>query len=152
MSKFHLAQLNIARLLAPLEDPRIAEFVSNFARVNQLAEESPGFIWRLQDDKGNALSYQAFEDPLIISNLSVWENLDTLRDFVYRGVHREFLGRRKEWFHHLGEAAVVLWWLEENKLPTLEDGLERLQRLREIGPSPQAFSFSKTFLPESLQS
>lgn len=142
-----LAQINVGRLLAPQDDPRLAEFVDNLDSINALAERSPGFIWRLQDDSGNALSYQAFDDPLLLTNMSVWADLQSLRHFVYETQHRAFLRRRKEWFELLGQPYLALWWVPHGHRPTLAEAAAKLALLRERGPSAAAFNFSKTFAP-----
>ncbi|TQV68162.1 DUF3291 domain-containing protein [Exilibacterium tricleocarpae] len=149
---YHLAQINVGQLLAPQDDPRLAEFVDNLDRINALAERSPGFIWRLQDDSGNALSYQAFDDPELLSNLSVWADVQSLRSFVYHTQHKAFVMRRKEWFHLLGKPYLALWWIPAGHIPTLQEGVERLKLLREAGATPKAFNFSKIFSPEEEMS
>jgi hypothetical protein len=144
-SERHLAQLNIARLLAPLDDPRIADFVENLERINGLGDASPGFVWRLQTEEGDATAVRAYEDELVIINLTVWESIDALADFVYRTTHREFLRRRREWFEQMVEAHLVLWWVPAGHRPSVTEAVARLDRLRRDGPSPQAFTFRHPF-------
>jgi hypothetical protein len=141
----HLAQLNIGRLRAPLDDPQIADFQAQLAPVNALAEAAPGFVWRLQDAQtGDATSFRPFEgDPLMMINCSVWESLEALWDFVYRTVHLDSMRRRREWFHRLAEAYTVLWWVPAGHLPTVGEALDRLARLRTDGPGPEAFTFAQ---------
>jgi hypothetical protein len=146
----HLAQLNIGRLLAPLDDPRIADFVDNLESVNALAEASPGYVWRLQDEHGDATSIRAFEDELMILNLTVWESVETLADFVYRTGHVDFLRRRREWFEGAVEATTCLWWIPEGTTPEVPDAIARLEHLRAVGPSPTAFTFRHRFEPDGL--
>lgn len=143
-----LAQLNIAKTRYPLDAPEISEFVDNLERVNSIAESSQGFIWRLQDESGDATSIRAFDDPDIIVNLSVWESVDALRDFMYRTVHRDFLRRRREWFHVPSEPTYVLWWVEDGHLPDIEEAGARLDHLRKHGETPHAFSLRHEFTPE----
>lgn len=142
----HLAQINVATLVAPLDDPRVAEFVDNLERINALGDSSPGFVWRLQTDDGDATAIQAYPDPLTIVNVTVWESLDALREFVYRSDHTEFLRRRREWFE-AGGNGVALWWIRAGELPTVDDGVRRLAHLRQVGPSPYAFTFARPFDP-----
>jgi hypothetical protein len=139
-----LAQLNIATLVAPVDDPLVADFVDNLERINAAGEASPGFVWRLQDDGGDATSFRAYPDPLTIVNLTVWESIEALRSFVYRTEHVEFLRRRREWFA-AGSTGVALWWIRAGALPTLDDAVRRLAHLQRVGPSPYAFSFASPF-------
>ena len=139
-----LAQLNIARAQAPLDSPLLKEFVDNLGYINGLAENSPGFIWRLQDESGDATSIQLFDDPNFIVNLSVWESVDTLKDFIFKTHHVEFLKRRYEWFDKMEQASHVMWWVQENHVPTVQEALERLSRLRDVGDSAYAFGFHAT--------
>jgi hypothetical protein len=143
----HLAQLNVARLVAPIDDPRIDDFRTNLAPVNALAEQSPGFVWRLQDDSGDATGIRAFDDERMILNLTVWESIDALADFVYRTGHVDFLRRRREWFEAPVEAVTCLWWVEEGATPTVEDAIARLDHLRAPGATPTAFTFRTRFAP-----
>ena len=106
----HLAQLNIATLRHPIDDPRIADFVDALPLVNGAGEQTPGYVWRLQSDTGNATDIRVFDDPLVIVNLTVWESLEALKAFAYRGVHRDFFKRRAEWFVP-GSSRTALWWL-----------------------------------------
>jgi hypothetical protein len=143
---WHLAQLNIGRLRAEVDDPSIAEFMDNLDPINALAEATPGFVWRLQTDEGNATAIRAFEgDPLMVLNLSVWESIESLADFAYRSAHTPFLRRRGEWFERLREAYLVLWWIPAGTVPTVDEALARLDRLRAVGPSPDAFTFRQPF-------
>ncbi len=138
---FHLAQLNIGRLLAPIDDPRIAGFVEQLASVNALAESSPGYVWRLQTDDGDATSIHLFDDELMIVNLTVWDSIESLRAFTYATRHVDVLRRRREWFERLMEAHMVLWWIPAGTLPTPSEALERLDLLRREGPTAAAFTF-----------
>jgi hypothetical protein len=147
MVKAELAQLNVARLLAPLDDPRTAEFVAALDRVNALAEASPGFLWRLQSDSGNATDIRVEQDPLLIVNLSVWESVQALFDFTYRTAHSSILTRRRDWFEKMEAAHLVLWWVDAGHRPSLVEALGRLERLRRHGPAPEAFTFKRRFPP-----
>ena len=141
MAGLHLAQLNIARLRAPLDSPELADFVAALDPVNALADAAPGFVWRLQTDDGDATSIRAFDDDMLIVNMSVWESLDALRAYVYGSEHRAVMARRRQWFERMAEAYVVLWWVPAGHVPTVEEAKERLEALRREGPTADAFTF-----------
>jgi hypothetical protein len=141
----YLAQLNIAKAKYSLEAPEIKEFVENLEPINKLAESSNGFIWRLQDESGAATDIQAFADPNIIVNMSVWGSTDALKNFMFRTHHRDFLRRKKEWFHNIPEDSYVLWWIPINHIPTVEEALDKLEFLRSNGDTPNAFTFKSNF-------
>ena len=141
MTTWHLAQLNVARAVAPLDSPTLAEFMGALDRINALAEVSPGFVWRLQAEGGNATAVRTSDDPQFIVNLSVWSSVEALFDFVYRTAHTQVMVRRREWFDPPAEAHMVLWWIPAGHVPTVEEALERLAHLRTQGPSPHAFTF-----------
>ncbi|OZG71595.1 hypothetical protein BTA51_20160 [Hahella sp. CCB-MM4] len=146
---YYLAQINVGQLLAPQDDPRLVEFIDNLDRINSLAEQSPGFIWRLKDDSGNAMSFQVFDNPQVISNISVWKDIESLRTFVYDTQHLEFVKRRKEWFELMKRPQVALWWVPANHRPTLKEGAHKLEILETRGPSPEAFTFAQNYpIPE----
>jgi heme-degrading monooxygenase HmoA len=147
----HLAQLNVARMRAPLDDPSMADFVDNLERINKLGDASPGFVWRLQDDDGAATSYRPFDDDDIIVNLTVWESVAALRAYAYTTEHRDFLRRRREWFLPLDSPYLALWWLPEGELPTVEDAVARLAHLAERGPSERAFTFASVVEPQLVE-
>ena len=140
-SDHHLAELNIGRLRYPYGDPRAADFFNNLNRINALAERSEGFVWRLKDESGNATGITPFDDPTIIPNLSVWKGPEALEKFVWQTVHKKFYHRKGEWFQPMSEAHFVMWWIEEGHIPTPAEALERLQHLREHGPSDYAFGW-----------
>ncbi len=146
MSAHELAQLNIALMKEPLESPAMAGFVDNLERINALADRSPGFVWRLQSDDGDATSVRPLGE-LTLVNLSVWRDLESLNQFVYRSGHAEIMRRRKEWFERMGEAFVVLWWVPLGHRPTVEEAVARLELLRTAGASPAAFTFRTAFGP-----
>jgi len=146
----HLAQLNIARALAPLDSEQLAPFVAALDEINALADAAPGFRWRLEDtesDLPGATGIQAFEDPLMIVNLSVWESREALWDFVYSGEHLAVMRRRRDWFAGLGASHLVLWWVPPGTEPAVEEAVARLEHLREHGPTAHAFTFKTTFDP-----
>lgn len=143
-----LAQLNIGRLRYPLEDVRMADFVNGLAHINALADASPGFLWRLQSDSGNATDVRVFDDEDLLVNLSVWESVDALRAYVYKSEHADFLRRRKEWFAPLDGPHQVLWWVKAGHIPPVEEAKARLERLAAEGPSPEVFTFRTLFESE----
>lgn len=139
---WHLAQFNIARLRRPLDHPDTAEFVSALDEVNALAEASPGFVWRLTDDEtGLSSSYvRAYDDPLTIINLSVWESPAQLQEFVDRSRHNSFLRRRRHWFEKADQPYLVCWWIPAGQVPSVEEAVARLERLRAEGAGDEAFT------------
>lgn len=144
MSDYNLAQLNIAAMKYPIDSPEMSEFVDNLDRINALADEAPGFVWRLQTGEGDATSIDFF-GPGILVNMSVWADVRSLHDYVYRSAHAAVMSRRREWFDRMRENYTVLWWIPEGCVPTLEDARERLWKLRAAGPTPEAFTFKRTF-------
>jgi hypothetical protein len=145
MSAFHLAEINIGRLRAPVSDPSIADFVANLDRINALADGSPGFIWRLTGEGDNATDIQPdANDPLMALNMSVWESPQALGAFVYRSEHLTVMRRRAEWFEKL-ELYMALWWVPAGHIPTVEDGMAKVETLRRLGPTAEAFTFRDSF-------
>ena len=145
MTGYHIAQINIARMLAPIDDPLMADFVAQLPPVNALAEQSPGFVWRLQSEGGDATSIKVYDDEMIIINLTVWESVDALREYVYKGDHHAVLRERKRWFEKFDGPYYVLWWIPAGHLPSPEEGKERLDYMREHGETSHAFSFKHLF-------
>ncbi len=144
-ARFQLAQVNIGRLLAPVESPQIADFMAALDEINALADSSPGFIWRLQTAEGNATSLHSFDDPLIISNMSVWESIEALRAFTYTSAHTGVMSRRREWFEKYATAYMALWWVPAGHRPTIDEAKERLALLDRLGPTVDAFTFRVPF-------
>lgn len=144
-SNYHIAQINIAQLRYPLDDPHTIDFVNNLDRINSLAESYPGFIWRLKDDTGNATAIQIFDDPLLIVNMSVWKSLGTLFDFTYRSDHIDVFRRSSEWFEKHKLDHLALWWVQSGLIPSVDEGKKKLNYIKENGPSPYAFNFKKQF-------
>lgn len=142
----HLAQFNVARIMYPLDDPRMAEFAENVARVNALADGIDGFVWRLHDESGNAMGMQVYGDPRILPDLTVWEHVGALERFVWKTVHSRFYGRRAEWFEHT-ETPLVLWQVAAGHKPAMAEAVERLDHLKAHGPSDYAFGWSD--IPEA---
>jgi hypothetical protein len=146
MRPYELAQLNIATMKDPLESPGMADFVSNLDRINALAESSPGFVWRLQTDQGNATNLRPLGDMTLV-NLSVWRNLESLQTFVYKSAHAQIMARRKEWFERMVTEYLVLWWVPHGHRPPFTEAAERLAVLKATGPTPAAFTFRQPFPP-----
>ncbi|MEW7291469.1 DUF3291 domain-containing protein [Aquimarina sp. 2304DJ70-9] len=141
----HLAQVNIAEMIAPINDPVMTDFVNNLDRINALAEESKGFVWRLKDEEGNATAITVFDNLFLIINMSVWEDMDTLFNFTYKTAHVEILKRKKEWFKNMPRMHMAFWYVDNGHLPTPEEAKERLYYLQEHGETPYAFSFKSKF-------
>lgn len=150
MSRYDLAQLNVANVKYPLESPEMADFVDNLDRINALADRSPGFVWRLQTEEGDATAVD-FMGPDMLVNMSVWEDVESLHNYVYRTAHAEIMSRRKEWFERMTESYTVLWWIPEGTVPTPQEARRKLAQLRENGPTPGAFTFKKTFPPPAAR-
>jgi len=144
----HLAQLNIAKMLAPLDSPLMADFVNNLDRINALAESSEGFVWRLKDDANNATSVKIYDDDFLIVNMSVWKNIDSLFKFAYQTQHLDIFKRRNEWFEKMKDMHMALWYVAEDHRPTIDEAQERLDYLRGNGDTPFAFTFKKRFSVE----
>jgi len=142
---FHLAQVNIGRLIAPIDDPQIAGFVAQLDPVNALADSAPGFVWRLQSDAGNATDIAYNDDPFVIVNMSVWTSVEALRDFVYASRHIDVFRDRAKWFEKMDKPHYCLWWVPAGHIPTVAEGRERLEHYQQYGPTPFSFWFSKLF-------
>jgi hypothetical protein len=141
----HLAQVNVATLRAPLDGPELAGFVAQLEPINALADASPGFVWRLQTDAGDATAIRPFDDDRIIVNLSVWESLEALRTFVYASRHLEVMRHRRAWFHRMADPYLALWWVPAGTVPTVAEARRRLGLLERHGPGPDAFTFRAPF-------
>ena len=139
--KYHLAQYNIARLLEPLDSPSLAAFMAALDPLNRLADESPGFVWRHQTEDGNSTAIRVRGDPMIIINFSVWESIGSLFEYAYHSAHVEIFRRRWEFFEHMDQPYLVLWWVPPGHEPSVEEAEERLDYLRANGPSAHAFGF-----------
>lgn len=143
----HLAQLNIANFLTSRDDPSVAGFIDNLDRINALAEQSDGFVWRLKgDEEEDALAFNPYGDGTIV-NMSVWRDVESLFAYTYKTAHAQIMARRKEWFHMPAENHFVLWWVPEGHTPTLPEAIDRLDTLREEGPSSLAFHFKQAYDP-----
>jgi hypothetical protein len=145
---YHLAQLNVGLARAATDSPGLADFMAGIGPVNAIADAEPGFVWRLQDGAGPGATALRPRGPDLMVNMSVWQTLDSLRDFVYRnGPHLDFMRRRREWFRRMPEDHLVLWWVPAGHIPDLDEALSRLDLLRRHGPSPLAFTFRDPYGP-----
>ena len=145
MNHYHLAQINIAKAQGSMDSEVMKGFVDRLDEINNLADKSTGFVWRLQTEDGDATSIQAFDDPSLIVNMSVWENIDTLKNFVYKSLHVDLIRDRDAWFNKIINAHQVLWWIPVGHIPSVSEGKEKLELLELKGPSSEAFTFSKPF-------
>jgi hypothetical protein len=143
--KFHLAQINIGRLVAPIDDPKIAEFVAQLEPINALADKTPGFVWRLKTESGNATDVVYSDDPFVIVNMSVWESLEALRDYAYRSDHVQVMRDRARWFEKMAKPHYCLWWVPAGHVPMVAEGRERLEHYQKNGATPYSFWFSQSF-------
>ena len=150
--KYHLAELNVARIKYPLEHPLMREFTDFLEPVNQFAEKSPGFIWRLKDDLGRSSSYveSPYSDKMVLVNLSLWKDPESLKHFTYNTAHSYFLKNKVRWFDKMYGHHMVLWWEIAGDIPTIDKGLDKLNYLNKHGPSPAAFDFKKIYDPINI--
>ena len=146
MSRYELAQLNIAVLREPLDSPIMADFVANLARINALAESTPGFVWRLQTEEGDATALRPLGENVLV-NRSMWSDVAALNGYVYKSAHAQIMRRRREWFERMAEAYTVLWWVPKGHRPSIAEAVSRLELLRERGPTAEAFTFRTAFSP-----
>jgi hypothetical protein len=145
MSTHQLAQINIGRLIAPVGDPKVAEFVKQLEPINAIADRAPGFIWRLQSASGNATDIVYSDDPSMLVNMSVWESLEALRNYVYRSDHVRVFRDRAKWFVKLDKPIYCLWWVPAGHIPTVAEGRERMEHYQQHGSTPFSFWFSQPF-------
>lgn len=147
---WELAQLNIASLVAPIDSPALADFVAELDRINGIADQSPGFVWRLQSEEGNATDIEHGFGSEYIVNASVWKSVEDLHSYTYKTAHAQIMSRRKEWFNRMTEAYTVLWWVPEGHRPTLAEAEAKLALLKSLGPSDAAFTFKQRYPKPSL--
>jgi hypothetical protein len=148
MSAFELAQLNIGIIKGPIDGPVMAEFVANLEPINALAERTPGFVWRLQTEEGDATAIRPYpENENMAVNMSVWKDVDSLRLFVFHSAHVAIMRRRREWFEKMDDAFLVLWWVPKGHQPTVEEAKAKLELLRRKGPTAEAFTFRQAYPP-----
>jgi hypothetical protein len=144
---WHLAQYNIAWMIAPYDDARFDNFRARLDEINQLGDRSPGFVWRHQEEDGNSTSTRIRNDPRILINFTVWESVEALFEYAFRSDHVQVYRQRNEWFEHKEEPWAVLWWVPAGHEPTVEEGEERLAHLAKHGPTAEAFTFKQRFPP-----
>ena len=147
MAGFEIAQLNVGRAVGAMDGAEMADFVARLDEINTLAEASPGFVWRLQGDNGNATALHYTDDPRFIVNLSVWRSIDELWAFAYASTHKELFRRRFDWFERSATPTMALWWQPAGTIPDIHDALARLRTLSDHGPTPDAFTFKQRFPP-----
>jgi len=145
MSAYELAQLNIGIIKGPMDSPVMADFAANLERINAVADRSPGFVWRLQTDEGDATAIRPFDDENLLVNMSVWRDVESLNSYVYSSAHVQVMRRRREWFERMDKAFLVLWWVPAGHRPTITEAIEKLELLRSLGPTAQAFTFRQSF-------
>jgi hypothetical protein len=145
----HLAQINVARARAPLDSPVMKEFMDAIDAMNALGEQSPGFVWRLKSDSGNATDIRAYDDPRMIVNVTVWTSLERLRDYAFKSHHGDYFRRRREWFEEMETPSLALWWIPAGTVPDEVEGKRRLELLEKNGPTADAFTFRDRFPPPS---
>lgn len=145
MPAHHLAQINIGRIVAPIDDPRLARFVEQLEPINQLAESSPGFVWRLQSEQGNATDIPYNDDPFMLLNMSGWESIEDLKAFTYKTRHVEIFRDRAQYFEKLDVPHYCLWWVPIGHRPSVQEGRTRIEPYRQHGATPEAFWFSEWF-------
>ena len=149
MANYHIAQINIGRAKAPVEDPVMAGFMTRLDDLNALADRSPGFVWRLQTSEGNATYFRPYEhDDRILLNMSVWETIDDLRHYVYKTAHAEMLRHREEWFERFAGIYLALWWVPVGHIPGIDEAKKRLAHLDQYGPTQFAFTFKTMVQPD----
>jgi hypothetical protein len=147
---YYIAQMNIARMQAPLEDPVMAGFVARLEEINKLADGSPGFVWRFQSEGGDATYLRPYDDDRILFNMSVWESVDSLKLYVYESAHSEVMRNRREWFEKMSDAYSVLWWIKAGHIPSVQEAKLRLEYFQKNGPSSHVFTFKKLHKPHDL--
>lgn len=145
MSDWHLAQINIGRMRGDKGDPQVQEFYDALDAINALADAAPGFVWRLQDEAGDATSFQPTPDPRLLLNMSVWESAEALFEFVYRSAHTPVMAQRRNWFERYDGVYQALWWIEAGYIPTIYEGYAHLWMIERFGPTPHAFTFKTQF-------
>lgn len=146
-NNYHLAQINIAKMKAPLNDPIMAEFANALNEVNTVAEKSPGFIWRLQTASGNATDLRVYSDPKILVNISLWQSVEQLKTYVYKSLHGDFFVRRRKWFEKYQGEHFAMWWVRAGHLPTVEEGKAKLEYLELHGDTSECFTFAESYAP-----
>ncbi|MGI9328781.1 MAG: DUF3291 domain-containing protein [Pseudomonadales bacterium] len=144
-ANWHIAQINVGTTLYPTDDDRMSGFMNQLDDINALADQSAGFVWRLQSESGNATDIDVGGPPLYVVNMSVWTSAEALFEFVYKSAHRPVMADRRQWFERPDGAYQALWWVRAGHIPTVEEGLARLELLKSAGPNPHAFNFKTKY-------
>ena len=147
--EYHLAQVNIAKMLADLNAPVMSDFVQRLNEINLLADSSAGFVWRFLSDEGDATYLRPYEDKNILFNMSVWESLESLKAYVYNSSHLELLKSKKNWFSKLSEPHMALWWVPKGHIPSVSEGLRKINIIKERGACEEAFTFAEPYGPNT---
>src|SRR5689334_10313223 len=150
VTSWHLAQVNVARAKAPLDSPELREFMALLAEINALADAAPGFVWRLAGQAADEPASVAAADPRLLVNMSVWTSAELLFQYVYKSAHTGVMVRRREWFERPSEAHQALWWVPAGHIPHVDEAWQRLELLRRLGPSAEAFTFKQRFPPPGV--
>jgi Domain of unknown function (DUF3291) len=149
LPNYHIAQVNTGRIKAPLDSPIMAGFMNQLDTINALADQAPGFVWRLQTNEGNATYFRPYpDDDRILLNMSVWETIESLKDYVYKTAHAEVMRHRQEWFERFATNYIALWWVPAGHIPGIDEAKKRIAHLDLHGPTEFAFTFKKTFSPD----
>jgi hypothetical protein len=150
MTTYHLAQVNIGIIRGPIDSPIMAGFVARLDEINALADAAPGFVWRLQTAEGNATSLHVFDNEYMLINMSVWESVELLYDYVYASKHSELIKGRREWFEKMDSPIMALWWIPAGHIPTPEEAKQKLAYLEQHGPTPLAFTFKQRYTVDEM--
>jgi hypothetical protein len=142
--RFQIAQVNIGLTKGAMESPVMADFAAALDPINALADDAPGFVWRLQTEDGDATAIRPFDDDRMMINMSVWETIEALGEFVYRSGHVAVMRRRREWFERM-PVFMALWWVPAGHVPSSDEAKQRLAHLERHGPTPYAFTFKARF-------
>ena len=145
MPAYHIAQLNIARMIAPLDDPMMADFVAYRGPINEVADASPGFVWQFPIAEDDMSSYGLYGEELILINYTVWDSIEALKEFTYKTIHADAFRKRRKWFEKMAEHYLALWWIPAGHIPTWDEAATRLDALRANGETPYAVSFRSSF-------
>ena len=149
MPAYHIAQLNLAKAKYSLDDPRMGGFVKQLAAVNSEGENSSGFVWILKDETGTAVNFNLFDDPSLLVNLTVWHDIESMKQFVYNGLHQKVFKERRQWFDAMDKAHLAMWWVPQGHIPTLLEAKDKMETLWAYGPSKEVFTFRKIFSPST---
>jgi len=145
MTQYHIAQINIGRMVGSIDSEEMSGFVARLDEINALADRAEGFVWRLQSDEGDATAIRVFEDDMILVNMSVWESIEALHNYTYKSAHAQLIKHRKDWFQKLEFSHMALWWIPAGHIPTAQEAVRKLELIDEHGVTPMAFTFAHSF-------